>query len=253
MDLGNFSIELLSFLFLVGILAGFIDTLAGGGGLISIPALMMSGIPPIAALATNKFQGSMGTATATFMMLKNKKVKWHDVKHLMLSAFIGATIGTVIIQYIDTKILSFMIPVVILFIGIYFLISPTLDDTNNKPKISKRKYKNLVVPSIGCYDGLIGPGTGSFFALSGVSLRGHGMVDSTAIAKTLNFSTNIAALGVFVIAGHVIWIVGLSMMFGQMVGAWLGSHCLFNIPVKYLRYIVVTMCFCMLLKYVFTL
>ena len=107
-----------------------------------------------------------------------------------------------------------------------------------------------MVPLIGFYDGLFGPGTGSFFTLAGRSLRNQNFLQATAIAKTLNFSTNFASLLVFIFAGQVIWLLGLIMMLGQFIGAWLGSHCLFKIPVQYLRYLVVLMCFAMLIKYV---
>ena len=90
MDLTGFSIESLSFLFLASFVAGFLDTLAGGGGLISLPALIISGIPPISALGTNKLQGVIGTATAIYVMLRYKRVDWDDVKYLMRSAFIGS-------------------------------------------------------------------------------------------------------------------------------------------------------------------
>ena len=122
MEYLNLSVELMAFLFLVAVAAGLIDTLAGGGGLIVIPALIMSGIPPLQALGTNKLQGTMGTATATYMMFKNKKVAWPQVKYLMLSAFIGAVVGSIIIQFIDTALISFIIPVVLLLIGVYFLL-----------------------------------------------------------------------------------------------------------------------------------
>jgi len=249
MEFTQITIELLSILFIVAIVAGLLDTLAGGGGLIALPALILSGVGPLAALGTNKLQGSMGTATATFLMIKNKRVKWHEVKKLMLFAFIGAIIGAVAIQFIDTKLLTYVIPIVISFIGIYFLISPTPSEQQTKPKISKRSYRNIVIPTIGCYDGFFGPGTGSFFALAGISLRGSGIINATAIAKTLNFSTNIASLIIFLIAGKIVWAIGLVMMLGQAIGAWLGSHCLFSINPKYLRILVVIMCFGMLVKY----
>jgi uncharacterized membrane protein YfcA len=252
MELISFSFELLAFLFLVAIVAGFLDTLAGGGGLLTLPALMMSGIPPLSALATNKLQASMGTATATVMMLHNRRVRWHQVKFLMLAAFIGSAIGTGIIQIINTDALTILIPAVIGFIGLYFLFTPTIDQADKQPKISASVYKGVVVPIVGCYDGLFGPGTGSFFALAGRALRAQPFLEATAIAKTLNFSTNIASLIVFLFAGKVIWLVGLTMMFGQFIGAWLGSHCLFKIPINYLRYLVVVMCFAMLVKYLTT-
>jgi len=249
LEFSNYSIELLSLLFLVSVIAGLLDTLAGGGGLISIPALILSGVSPLAALGTNKLQGSMGTATASYMMLKNKKINWDNIKYLMLSAFIGAVFGTVVVQFINTDVLMFVIPIVLLFIAIYFLISPGPTETNGKPKLSNQKYKNIVIPFIGYYDGMFGPGTGSFFALSGGACRGHDLITSTAIAKPLNFSTNIASLIVFLVAGHIVWVIGILMMLGQVLGAWLGSHCLFKINPTYLRVIVVLMCSGMLIKY----
>ncbi len=93
MELANFSIEILLFLFVIAVIAGLLDTLAGGGGLISIPALILSGIPLLAALGTNKLQGSIGTATTTYMMIAKKKVEWVEIKPLMITAFIGAVLG----------------------------------------------------------------------------------------------------------------------------------------------------------------
>ncbi len=249
MEFANFSAELLSFLFIVSIVAGFLDTLAGGGGLIAMPALIMSGVPPLAALGTNKLQGSMGTGTATYMMLTRKKVLWRDIRYLMLTAFVGAIAGTVIVQFVETEVLSFLIPCVLLFIAVYFLLSPMPKESASKPLLSQGKFKNIVVPSIGCYDGMFGPGTGSFFALAGVSCKGQPLITSTANAKPLNFSTNIASLIIFISVGQVVWLVGILMMMGQVFGAWLGSHCLFKINPMYLRFIVVTMSLSMLAKY----
>ena len=166
----------------------------------------------------------------------------------MLAALIGLVIGTIIIQFVNTQTLTFVIPIVLLLIAIYFLASPTANE-NAKPKLSKRKYQNLVVPVIGAYDGMFGPGTGSFFALAGVSLRGHCIINATAVAKTLNFATNFASLIVFLIAGQVVWLIGLIMMAGQVVGAWLGAHSLFKINPAHLRLLVVAMCLGMLVKY----
>ena len=249
MELINFSFELLALLFLVAIVAGFLDTLAGGGGLLTLPALLMTGIPPLASLATNKLQSTMGTATAALIMIKNKRVRWHDIRYLMLAAFLGSVVGTLIVQLINTEVLAIIMPIVIAGIGVYFLVTPTVEKANNKPKISSSAYRLIVVPIIGCYDGIFGPGTGSFFALSGRALSALSFLQATAAAKTLNFSTNFASLIVFIFAGHVFWLVGIVMMLGQFIGAWLGAHFLFKIPVKYLRYLVVFMCFAMLLKY----
>ena len=120
MDIANLSLEILAFLFLVGAIAGFLDTLVGGGGLLAVPALLLSGIPPIYVLGTNKFQGSMGTGIATFLLFRKKKLNWPTVKKLMMASFIGSVIGGIIVQFVDTEILSFVIPVVLVFICLLY-------------------------------------------------------------------------------------------------------------------------------------
>ena len=136
MDLAVYSFEILTFLFVIAIIAGFIDTLVGGGGLLAVPALLLSGIPPIYVLGTNKFQGSMGTGIATFLLFRKNKLNWETIKYLMLASFIGSIIGGVIVQFIDTEFLSFVIPIVLVVIAIYFIISP-------KPKVrTKNSNKN---------------------------------------------------------------------------------------------------------------
>ena len=132
MDLAAYSFEILTFLFVIAIIAGFIDTLVGGGGLLAVPALLLSGIPPIYVLGTNKFQGSMGTGIATLLLFRKNKLSWETIKYLMLASFIGSIIGGVIVQFIDTEILSFVIPIVLVVIAIYFIISP-------KPKVITKK------------------------------------------------------------------------------------------------------------------
>lgn len=251
MEINEFSTNLLFILFIIAIVAGFIDTLAGGGGLLTMPALMISGVPPLAALGTNKLQGSVGTATSTYMMIKHKRIHWHDIKYLMLLAFIGSTFGSIAVQFINVDVLSYVIPFVLMLIIIYFVISPMPHNNDSEGRLSKSKYQYGVIPAIGWYDGMFGPGTGSFFSLAGVALRGHGLINSTAIAKALNFSTNIASLFIFIIAGQIVWLIGFVMMLGQLIGAWLGSHCLFKINPIYLKMIVVLMSVAMLIKYIY--
>jgi len=236
-------------LFVVAVFAGLIDTLAGGGGLITIPALILAGIPPLLALGTNKFQAFVGSGTASIMMIRKKKVTFHEVKYLMLMAFVGSVIGTIAVQFIDVELLNFVIPLVLLFIGIYFLFMPKASEVDTKPKISEKVYKNIVVPSIGFYDGMFGPGTGSFLSLSGIALRGIELIKATAMAKTMNFATNIASVFVFLAYGQVIFSIGIIMMLGQIIGAYVGSHFLVKINPNHLKIIVVIMCFTMLIKY----
>ncbi|MES2603869.1 MAG: TSUP family transporter [Pseudomonadota bacterium] len=244
--------ELLLILFAVAVVAGCLDTLVGGGGLIVLPALVLAGIPPLQALGTNKMQGTMGTATASLMMLKHGKVSWSHVKPLMLVAFIGSGLGSLLVQIANTGFLRFMIPVVLVLVAGYFLLSGTLMKQLKPVHISESRYRRVVVPLIGLYDGMFGPGTGSFFSLAGVALQAQPLLQATAIAKTLNFATNFASLLVFVVAGNFIWQVGICMMAGQALGAWAGSHILFKINPLYLRALIVLICLVMLARYLLT-
>jgi len=106
-----------------------------------------------------------------------------------------------------------------------------------------------VVPGIGFYDGMFGPGAGSFFSMAGVALRGQNLVTATAHAKLLNFASNIAALAVFVAGGKVLWTVGAVMVAGQVIGAWAGSHAMVRGGAKLIRPVIVTVCFAMLGRY----
>ncbi len=248
-EFGGFAIDTLALLFAASLLAGFLDTLAGGGGLLTLPALLLSGIPPLFALGTNKLQGSSGTAMSTLMMFRLGKVRFAEVKQLMLAVFIGAACGTILIQTIAPSALDRIVPFVLLFIAMYFLFSPSAPVKDRTPLLPEPLYRWLVAPLIGAYDGMFGPGTGSFFALSGVAWRGLELIKATAVAKTLNFSANFASLLVFLATFKVVWAVGLLMMLGQIIGAWAGSHFLLRINPRVLRLLIVLMCMAMLLQY----
>ena len=252
MDIANFSIEILTFLFFVGVVAGFLDTLVGGGGLLAVPALLLSGIPPIYVLGTNKFQGSMGTGIATFLLFKKKKLDWNSVKNLMFASFIGSIVGGVIIQFVDTQFLSFVIPIVLVFIAIYFIVSPKPKSIASNPK-SNKKFELFAVPVVGFYDGMFGPGAGSFFAMTGVMIKKLEIIQATILAKPLNFASNIAGFIVFFSFGHIAFLIGLIMMMGQMIGAFFGTHYLLKANPLIIRLLIVIISISMLIKYMLSL
>jgi uncharacterized membrane protein YfcA len=245
----EFSLELIGLLFAVAILAGVIDTLAGGGGLITIPALMLSGMSPINALGTNKLQGCLGTGTATVLLLRKSKIRWRHIRPLVLGAFLGSALGTVAVHFVNQKYLTLAIPLVLTFIAVYFMFYKPGKAANRGTRVSGRAFTYAVIPGIGFYDGMFGPGTGSFFTLSSVMLRRAKLIAATATAKPLNFATNFSSLIVFTIYGNVVGPVGLVMMLGQFIGAWAGVHFLYKIDPNKLRLLVVTMCIVMLGKY----
>ena len=243
------SADMLLLLLVVAVVAGCLDTLVGGGGLLCLPALVLAGLPPLVALGTNKLQGTVGTATASLMMFKHGKAKWQEVRWLMLSAFIGSASGSVLVQFLDVSALRRLIPVVLIVVALYFLLSSVIAKHLPAVTIGSARFGCTAVPVIGLYDGMFGPGTGSFFSMSATALRQLPLLQATALAKTLNFATNFASLLVFVLAGHFVWQAGLVMMIGQMTGAYFGSHLLFRINPVWLKSLIVLMCVAMLVRY----
>ena len=148
MELINYPVEVLVFLFAIGGLAGFLNTLGGCGGLLTIPALLMSGVPTIFALGTHKLQTTVGVGSATLLLLKKKKFDWREIRPIVITAFLGAMVGALIVQYIDTAILSIIIPIVLVVTGVYFIVAPKLRKFKTSRVLS---YRDVVIPTIGFY------------------------------------------------------------------------------------------------------
>src|SRR5690606_25493930 len=130
-------------------------------------------------------------------------------------------------------------------VALYFLLTPTLGELETHARLGQGWYGATVIPAIGLYDGAIGPGTGSFFAASGVVFRGHSLRTATIRAKPLNFMTNVVALVLFAAGGQIVWAIGAAMIAGQIVGAYTASHMMLTIPLTYIRRMVITMCMLM--------
>ncbi|AVL71417.1 TSUP family transporter [Oligella urethralis] len=241
--------EVLLLLFALAMLAGFVDTLAGGGGLITVPVLLLSGLPPIHALATNKIQSAFGTMVATGNMLRSRLIRFETIRFPFMMSLIGSALGTLLVQQLNVAVLDIVIPIVLVLIGLYFLLAKGAGAVERKPRMAERPFNLSVVPIIGFYDGLFGPGTGSFFSLANVALRGEKIIQATARAKAFNFASNIASAVVFIVGGKVVWSVGIAMMIGQVIGATLGSKVMISHGAKIIRPIIVSVCFLMVLRY----
>ena len=216
--------DMLAILFFVALTAGFIDAMAGGGGLITIPALMLMQLPPILALGTNKLQGCSGSFTATVAMIRNRQITFAEMRLPFLTAFVGAGIGTFAVQHIDAKALDSLIPFILVGIGLYFLLSPAAGQVDSKPRLGTGPYRFLVIPVIGFYDGFFGPGTGTFWAIALVGFAGLEMQGATAYTKVANFTSNLVSLAIFISAGTVLAPIGLAMGLAEAGGAWAGSR-----------------------------
>lgn len=243
--------DLIALLFAIALLAGFVDAIAGGGGLLTLPALLLTGMSPISALATNKLQASAGSLSASLTMIKKGIAHPKHIKTALILAFIGSAIGTILVQLSPPEFLKIAIPVVVGAMGLYTLFSPNLGAVKREPKLSYIAWQRGVVPAIGFYDGYFGPGTGTFFSLSGVVGRGMDLVTATGNAKLLNFATNFASLIFFIIGGQVVWAIGLVMIVGQVIGAILGATMVVKAGANFIRPVIVLMCFAMVIRYVF--
>lgn len=251
MDL-SLSIDIILMLTAVAALAGFIDAIVGGGGLLTIPAMLLANIPPVMTLGTNKLQAASGALAASVTMIRKGVVKPYELKVAIIAAFIGSVIGSIAVQLSPPNLLETLIPFLIAAIGIYTLFAPNIGEVAATPRISEGVWQKLVSPLIGFYDGYMGPGTGMFFALGNVALRGRQIVAATGAAKILNLSTNIGSLIFFILGGNVLWKVGLAMMIGQTIGAYFGSHMVVKGGSKLIRPMIVLVCLAMVAKYVFT-
>lgn len=234
-----------------GLAAGIIDAIAGGGGMITLPVLLIAGMSPVEALATNKLQGSFGTLTASLYFIRKKLVDLRQMKLMILCTFGGAMTGTIIVQQLDTSLLASIMPLLLVIIALYFMLSKQIGDTEKKRKISESLFAFVLTAAIGFYDGFFGPGTGTFFALAFVSLLGFSMARATAHTKILNFTSNIAALIFFAIGGNIIWLAGLVMATGQLLGGQIGAQLVVNYGVKLIRPLVVVVTLTMSAKLLF--
>ena len=206
------------------VLTGFIDAVAGGGGLIMLPALLFAGASPIQALATNKLQSIFGTAVATQNYARAGLVDWHRHKLTIALVFVGATAGVLLVQAIDTKVLGLIIPLLLIAVSLYVLFSPRMTDEDAHHRVTERGY-----------DGFFGPGTGTFFSTSLVALRGYGLTRATGLTKLFNFTSNVASVLFFALGGKMLWLLGLCMALGAMTGGWLGSHSAIRFGARLIR------------------
>ncbi|MGH6745873.1 hypothetical protein EDF58_105335 [Novosphingobium sp. PhB57] len=220
----HLTLEAISFLVAIAFVAGTVDALAGGGGLLTIPALLMAGVPPIAALATNKLQSTIGTASAVVAFLRAGRVDLRAFAVPAAGAFAGSVLGATAVQHVDPGFLTAFVPLLLIAMGLYFLLAPPMSEVDRHARLGGAGL-TAVCTGIGFYDGFFGPGTGSFLTTALVALGGLGLVRAIANTKFINLATNVAALLAMVAGGKVLWVLGLSMaaanIAGNQTGAWL--------------------------------
>lgn len=188
-------LDIILLLSLAALVAGFIDAIAGGGGLITLPALLIAGVAPTDAIATNKLQGTFGVATASASYYKSGLIDLRVIATAVAATAVGAAAGSMLVSNVDPGLLHRFMP-----------------------------FALGAAAPIGFYDGVFGPGAGSLYTLAFLAAAGCNLITATANAKLLNVTSNLTSLGVFLVSGHVNFAVGLPMALGQSLGAWVGAH-----------------------------
>lgn len=216
--------ELLILLALAAFAAGFVDSIAGGGGLITLPVLMLAGVPPAQALATNKVQGSFGAATAAISYARRGLVDPRKQWRAALLAGAGGILGAALVSYIPTDALRMVLPVILIGVALFFALKRGLNDLDRTQRLTPALFTLSAVPLVGFYDGLLGPGAGSFYMIAFVTLAGYGVLKATAHTKLLNLFSNLGGLLTFALIGEPLWLLGLLMGITQIGGAMLGAR-----------------------------
>jgi uncharacterized membrane protein YfcA len=222
-------------LFIAGLAAGAIDSIAGGGGLITLPALLGLGFPPHLALGTNKFQASFGSFTASYYYTKHKLVNFRETFLGILFTLLGTVAGTTCVQLISKNFLNYFIPILLICVIIYTIFTPKLGEINKQARFNKNVFFILFGLLLGFYDGFFGPGVGSLWALAFVVGLGFNFTKATGFTKVMNFTSNIVSLFIFAISGNVVLFAGISMAAGQILGARIGSGLVIKRGAKFIR------------------
>lgn len=232
----------------VGFIAGLIDAIAGGGGMLTVPVLLTSGLPPHVALGTNKLAASFGSCTASITFYKKKLFSPSFWQYALYSTAIGAVIGTTAVSFLSTDFLKKYLPVLIVITAIYTLLSKSVvSNVQHLPeKTLTLNIKQIIQGLIlGFYDGIAGPGTGAFWTASSTAFYRINILLSSGLARSGNFVSNFCSLLTFIYLGHVNFSLGLSMGFFIMIGAWVGSHFAIKFGSKFIRPVFAIVVICM--------
>lgn len=232
----------------IGFLAGLIDAIAGGGGMLTIPALLTVGLPPHLALGTNKLAASFGSLTASITFYRKKLFNIRFWRISIFATAIGAVLGTFVVDSLPVHLLDKALPILIMFTAAYTLFSKNvvyeanhLPEKTNKLRV-KQTSQGLI---LGFYDGVAGPGTGAFWTATSSALYKINILLSCGLARSTNFVSNLCSLLTFIYLGYVNFLLGVSMGIFIMLGSWVGSHWAIKFGAKFIRPIFITVVICM--------
>lgn len=242
------TLSFLALLALVGFAAGFVDAIAGGGGLITLPALALSGLDPVAAVATNKLASTFGSGSATLAFARAGKIDPKVMAEPALAALIGSVLGALALPYAPREALAGALPFVLVAVAIYFALAPPMGESLRKARLSPRVYALTLAPAIGFYDGVFGPGAGSFYMIGFLALAGFGLIGAIASARIANFGSNFGSLVVYAWGGHIAIAPGLALGLGAFLGARVGAHSALRAGARLARPLIVVVSCAMALR-----
>lgn len=207
-------------------LAGLIDAIGGGGGLISLPAFLIAGIPPHYAIGTNKMQALFGTGLATARFIHNKLVNFKLALPAVLAAIIGSTAGSWVSLQVNEQVMVYILVFILPLSALLVLNKQLFNDQGTTcVNLDRRTYLTAVISAfvIGCYDGFYGPGTGTFLIICFTLFAKLNIKTANAQAKVINLTTNLTAVAVFLINGKVLIPLGMAGAVCNMIGGYIGA------------------------------
>ena len=210
---------LLAGLFAVAVAAGCVDAIAGGGGLITLPTLLLAGLDPVSAIATNKLQGSAGAVSSTVAFARRGLIHWPAAWKIAVAAGLASVAGALCVSLLPRPVLDAGVPVLLVGIALYFATARRMSAEDATARMSPALFALTWAPAVGFYDGVFGPGAGAFYMIGFVTLLGLGVVRATAHTKLANAASNLGSLALFALGGHVAWAIGLVMAVGAVLGA----------------------------------
>jgi uncharacterized membrane protein YfcA len=241
-------IGLIAGLFAVSLAAGCVDAIAGGGGLLTLPALLLSGLDPVSAIATNKLQGSAGAVSSTLAFARRRLIHWPDAWKIAVSAGLASVAGALCVSLLPRTVLDAAVPLLLVGIAIYFATAKRMSNEDAAARFTPNLFALTWAPAVGFYDGVFGPGAGAFYMIGFVTLLGLGVVKGTAHTKLANAASNLGSLALFAIGGHVVWPIGLMMAVGAILGAQVGSRLAIRLGARLIRPLLVTIACLMALR-----
>ena len=237
-------------------LAAFIDSIAGGGGLISLPAYLFVGIPIHTASATNKFSASLGTLIAVINYLRGGFINFHIAITACLGAFLGAWVGTQFALSLSPRVLQICVMAILPLVGIFLLLRRDKESSSPKkpialkPKLIISFFIGLI---LGCYDGFFGPGTGMFLTIALSAIVRLELIKAVGTAKIINFSSNLVSMITWFINGKIFFPIAIPCMFCSAIGGYLGSRMAMKTGKKIIRPILIFVAIMLFLKIIFDL